>query len=175
VVRLLPCCQWHKRENVVSYLSQWQQDIFWRKLQRAYERSTHERAKAALYEIKRELAVINEFAVRSLEEGLEEPLTRHRLGLLEELGRSLKTTNCIESLMALIGQRTDKVDYWRNSNQKQRWLATALMDIEPRLNRIKGYGYLLIKEGTTKRTWDKNISGGCCIMKDLGGYKISEK
>ncbi len=44
--------------------------------------------------------------------------------------------------MALIGQRTDKVDYWRNSNQKQRWLATALLDIEPRLNRIRGYRYL---------------------------------
>ena len=37
----------------------------------------------------------------------------------------------------------DKVDYWRNSNQKQRWLATALLDIEPRLNRIRGYKYLL--------------------------------
>jgi len=35
--------------------------------------------------------------------------------------------------MALIGQKTDKVDYWRNSNQKQRWFATALLDIEPRL------------------------------------------
>ena len=98
--------------------------------------------KAALYQITKELSLINESAVRSLEEGLEETLTLHRLGLFEELGRSLKTTNCIESLMALIGQRTDKVDYWRNSNQKQRWLATALVDIEPRLNRIKGYKYL---------------------------------
>ena len=90
----------------------------------------------------RELKPINESAVGSLEEGLEETLTLHRLGLFEELGKSLKTTNCIESLMALIGQKTDKVDYWKNSNQKQRWLATALLDIEPRLNRIKGYKYL---------------------------------
>jgi len=63
------------------------------------------------------------------------------LGLFEKLERSLKTSNRIESLMALIGQRTDKVDYWRNSNQKQRWLATALLDIEPRLHRIRGYRY----------------------------------
>jgi hypothetical protein len=34
------------------------------------------------------------------------------------------------------------VDYWKNSNQKQRWLATALLEIEPRLNRIRGYKYL---------------------------------
>ena len=92
--------------------------------------------------VKRELSLINESAVRSLEEGLEETLTLHRLGLFEKLGKSLKTTNCIESIMALIGQKTDKVDYWRNSNQKQRWLATALLDIEPRLNRIRGYRYL---------------------------------
>jgi putative transposase len=92
--------------------------------------------------VSRELSLVNESAVRSLEEGLEQTLTLHRLGLFERLGRSLKTTNTIESIMALIGQRTDKVDYWRNSNQKQRWLATALLDIEPRLNRIRGYGYL---------------------------------
>jgi hypothetical protein len=53
------------------------------------------------------------------------------------LGRSLKTANNVESIKALIGQRTDKVDYWRNSNQKQRWLATTLLDIEPKLNRIR--------------------------------------
>ncbi len=92
--------------------------------------------------VKRELSLINESAVRSLEEGLEETLTLHRLGLFEKLGKSLKTTNCIESIMALMGQKTDKVDCWRNGNQKQRWLATALLDIEPRLNRIRGYRYL---------------------------------
>ena len=46
------------------------------------------------------------------------------------------------SVMSLIEQRTQKIDYWKNSNQKQRWLATALLEIEPRLNRIRGYRYL---------------------------------
>jgi hypothetical protein len=45
--------------------------------------------------------------------------------------------------MALIGQKTDKVDYWKNSDQKHRWLAAALLDIEPRLRKVKGYRYLL--------------------------------
>ena len=73
-----------------------------------------------------------------LEEGLEETLTLHRLGLFEELGKSLKTTNCIESLMALIGQKTDKVDYWKNSNQKQRWLATALFGYRTQAEQDQG-------------------------------------
>ena len=34
------------------------------------------------------------------------------------------------------------MDYWKNSNQKQRWLAAALMDIEPRLRRLSGYRHL---------------------------------
>jgi hypothetical protein len=45
--------------------------------------------------------------------------------LFQELGKSFKTTNCIESLMALLAQKTDKVDYWRNSDQKHRWLAAV--------------------------------------------------
>jgi transposase-like protein len=139
---LIQRCQWHKRENVVRYLSKEHQDLFRRKLQRAYQESTYEQTKETLLKVKKELSLINESAVRSLEEGLEETLTLHRLGLFEELGTSLKTTNCIESLMSLIGQMTDKVDHWKNSNQKQRWLATALVDIEPRLNRIKRYQYL---------------------------------
>jgi transposase-like protein len=79
---------------------------------------------------------------RSLEEGFEETLTLHRLGLFRELGISLKTTNSIESLHSLMASRTDKVDYWKNSNQRQRWVATALLDIEPGLRRIRGYRHL---------------------------------
>ena len=56
---------------------------------------------------------------------------------------SFKTSNCMESLMALIGQKTNKVDYWRNSDQKHRWLAAALLDLEPRLRKVKGHKYLL--------------------------------
>jgi transposase-like protein len=139
---LIQRCQWHKRENVLSYLSKEHQDTFKRKLQRAYQEPTYDKAKAALMKVKKELSLINESAVRSLEEGLEQTLTLHRLGLFEKLGKSLKTSNSIESLMSLIEQRTQKVDYWKNSNQKQRWLATALLEIEPRLNRIRGYKYL---------------------------------
>jgi transposase-like protein len=139
---LVQRCQWHKRENVVSYLPKGMQVSMRRKLQVAYEEPTYERAKEKLLKIRKELQLINRSAVNSLDEGFEETLTLHRLRLFRELGISLKTTNCVESLMALIGQRTDKVDYWRNSDQKHRWLAAALLDIEPRLRKIKGHKYL---------------------------------
>jgi len=139
---LIQRCQWHKRENVVSYLPKSQQSTWRRKLQRAYEKPTYEEARTALNRLKPELKLLNESALASLEEGFEETLTLHRLGLFAQLGISLKTTNCIESVMSLVSQYTDKVDCWKNSSQKHRWIASALLEIEPRLRRIKGYRYL---------------------------------
>ena len=136
-------CQWHKRENVVSYLPTSKQATFRHKLQRAYDQSTYTKAKSALSKIRSELSVLNASAVGSLDEGFEETLTLHRLGLFEELGRSFKTTNCIENLNSLVAQRTDKVDYWKNADQKHRWLATALLDIEPRLHKVCGHKHLV--------------------------------
>jgi transposase-like protein len=135
-------CQWHKRENVVRYLPKSQQPLFRQKLQRAYQQPEYPQAKEALGRIRQELQGLNESAVRSLDEGLEETLTLHRLGVFAKLGESLKTTNCIESLFAQVSQWTRKVDRWRNSSQKQRWAAAALLEIEPRLRRVKGYRYL---------------------------------
>ena len=132
-------CHWHKRENVLGYLAVGLKPVFKRKLGAAYEQPTYAAAKAALQRIRAELAEVNASAAASLDEGWEETLTLHRLGLFKELGRSFKTTNCIENVNALIGQRTDKVDCWRNADQKHRWLATTLLDIEPRLRKVSGF------------------------------------
>ena len=135
-------CQWHKRENVVSYLPKTQHAAWRRKLQAAYGQPTYEQAKAALLAVRKELRLVNVSAVASLDEGFEDTLTLHRLGLFPTLGVSLKTTNCLESLNAHLGQLTDKVDRWRTSDQKHRWVASALLTIEPRLRWIKGYRHL---------------------------------
>jgi putative transposase len=135
-------CQWHKRENVVSYLDKENQDTFRRKLQAAYELSSYAKAKARLEAIKRELSLINQSAVASLEEGLEETLTLHRLGLFKKLGTSFKTTNCIENVNKHLATKTDRVDRWQNSNQRQRWVATAMLEIEPGLRKVRGHDSL---------------------------------
>lgn len=144
-------CQWHKRENVVSYLSKTEQSWLRKRLQRAYERPTYKEASKALQKIRTELEDRNQSAVTSLDEGFEETLTLHRLGLFGRIGRSFKTTNCIESVNAMAGDLCDKVDNWKNSSQKQRWLATALRDIEPRLRRVHGYKQLpLLREALAR-------------------------
>lgn len=139
---LIQRCQWHKRENVVSYLPKTEQKSWRGRLQRAYQRPTYEEASEALEGLREELDEINQSAAASLEEGLEETLTLHRLGVFPLVGRSLKTTNILESVNALAEQRCGRVDYWKTSNQKHRWLAAALLDIEPRLRRLLGYRHL---------------------------------
>jgi len=148
---LVQRCQWHKRENIVAYLPKSQRALWRRTLQAAYEQPTYVLAKAALLRRRTELRLLNASAVTSLDEGFEETLTLHRLGLFGSLGISLKTTNCIESLNAQLGAYTDKVDRWRNSEQKHRWVASALLTIEPRLHRIKGYRHLPLLRAALQR------------------------
>jgi len=139
---LVQRCMWHKRENVVSHLPVREQASWRRRLQRAMDRPTEKEARAALEGLRVELEEINQSAAASLREGVEEVLTLHRLGLFAVLGRSFKTTNCLENVNSLVEERCAKVDCWKNSNQRHRWLATALVDIEPRLRRVMGMRHL---------------------------------
>jgi len=139
---LIQRCQWHKRENVASYLDEPQKVLCRVRLSGAYSKTTYPEAKAELGKLHAELLKVNASAAASLMEGMEETLTLHKLGLSPELTRSLGTTNCIESVMSQMGQYTDKVDRWHNSDQILRWTAASLMDLEPRLNRIRGFRYL---------------------------------
>lgn len=135
-------CQWHKRENVLSYLPKSLQAEFRRKLQAAYEQPTYDRAKSRLRAIRKELSFINEDAARSLDEGLEETLTLHRLGVFDKMGRSFKTTNCIENLNRGISRYVNRVCKWKNSDQRRRWVASAVLEMEPNFKVVEGYKQL---------------------------------
>jgi len=141
---LIQRCQWHKRENVLSYLDDAQKAIFRRRLKNAYGKTNYPEAKASLEQLHREIETVNASAANSLLEGLEETLTLHRLGLSPELTRNFGTTNSIECVMSLMAGYTDKVDRWHNSDQILRWTGAAVADIEPRLRKIRGYRYLTL-------------------------------
>jgi hypothetical protein len=145
-------CQWHKRENVVSYLAKRDQPAWRRKLQAAYAHPTYADAKRALERVYRELRVVNESAAASLAEGLEDTLTLHRLGVFPELGVSFKTTNLIESVMSRVAARTRRVTRWRTSDQRLRWCASALWSMERQFRRVKHYRQLPLLKLAVQRT-----------------------
>lgn len=144
-------CLWHKREDILSYLSEGDKAHYRPKLQTAYEKSSYLEAKEALRSIRTELSRINLSAVGSIDEGFEETLTLHKLGLFEQLGTSFKTTNIIENVNRLIEIKTGRVSYWKNSDQRQRWLATTLLNIEPTLRVVKGFRYLPMLRAVMKQ------------------------
>lgn len=145
-------CQWHKRENVVSYLTKPQQVLWRRKLQAAYAHPSYADARRALLQLVRTLRLLNASAAESLEEGLEDTLTLHRLGVFPELGTSFKTTNLIESVMARVEAKTQRVDRWRSSDQKRRWCAATLRQIEQQFRCIKGVKHLPLLQRALRST-----------------------
>lgn len=150
-------CQWHKRENVVSYLAKRDQPTWRRKLQAAYAHPTYADATRALERLHRELRLVNESAAASLTEGLEETLTLHRLNVFPELGVSFKTTNLIESVMARLEAKTRRVTRWRTSDQKLRWCASALWAMERQFRRVKHHRHLrLLKQALQPRLTSSN-------------------
>ena len=109
-----------------------------RRLQAAYRKETYTEAKAALMALYEHLQSHAQAAAHSLAEGLEETLTLHRLGVAGEPGCSLRTTNLIENVNSRLGARTRRVKRWVNSNQRQRWVAMAIRETEPRLRKLPG-------------------------------------
>jgi len=123
-------CQWHKRENIISYLSEEDKEKYRRKLQKAYNEDNYNEAKEQLKEIHGELQVLNRGAAKSLQEGLEETLTLHRLRVFSIIGRSFKTTNCIENVNSCLGKYIGRVKNWSSSEMRFRWVTSGLIEIE---------------------------------------------
>jgi len=132
-------CQWHKRENVLSYLKESDKEKYRKKLNQAYRAESYEEAKKQLYDISNELGRINKNAQSSLREGLEETLTLHRLGLNELFGKSFSTTNVIENLNSQLRKYIGRVKYWKTSDQRQRWIAAALLAIELKMKKVNNH------------------------------------
>jgi transposase-like protein len=135
---LVQRCQWHKRENVLSYLSKENHARIKHQLQSAYALTTDDQAQEELEKLARELERENKSAANSLREGLSETLTLHRIGMTE-FSRSFATTNCIESLNSQIGSTTRKVKRWSNSDQRHRWVAICLLEAEKRMRKVDNY------------------------------------
>jgi len=144
-------CQWHKRENVVSYLPEGLQEKFRKKLQAAYCLEDYHQARQRLTEIYKELQPINRAAAASLLEGLEETLTINRLGLHFYFHKSFATTNCIENVNSQMAKHIAKVKYWGSSDQRYRWVVSALLSVEPKLRKVFNFKMLhLMKEAIEK-------------------------
>ena len=132
-------CQMHKRRNVKEHLPKSAQGDTDRRIRNAYAMTSYAEAKAELGKIFRQLERINPSAARSLEEGLEETLTVHRLGVGTLLRRTLVSTNPIESCLSTVERVARNVKRWRAGDHALRWTATGLLEAERTFRKVKGY------------------------------------
>ena len=132
-------CQIHKRRNVKEHLPKSAQGDTDRRIRNAYAMTGYAEAKAELGKIFRQLERINPSAAHSLEEGLEETLTVHRLGVGTLLRQTLASSNPIESCFSIVEKVARNVKRWRAGDHALRWTATGLLEAEKKFRRVKGY------------------------------------
>jgi putative transposase len=135
-------CQVHKKRNVIGHLSEEHQADVKRKMRNAYAMVDYGEAKRALDRLHRELMDINPSAARSLEEGLEETLTVHKLRVPEQLRRTLSSTNVIESAFSIVETVCRNVKRWRDGDQIERWVGSGLVVAERQFRKVIGYRHI---------------------------------
>jgi len=136
---LIQRCQVHKKRNVVDHLPDEHKGEVKRKMQNAYAMADYQDAKRALERLHRELMDLNPSAARSLEEGMEETLTVHRLRVPDQLRRTLASTNVIESAFSIVETVCRNVKRWRDGDQIERWVGSGLLVAERQFRKVIGH------------------------------------
>jgi len=141
-------CQVHKRRNVLDHLRDEHKPVVAGKLNDAYATEDYAAAKQSLQALHRELMDLNPSAARSLEEGMEETLTVHRLHVPAQLRRTLASTNVIESAFSIVEQVCKNVKRWHGGDQRERWVGSGLLVAEKQFRKVQGYKYIsaLVRE-----------------------------
>lgn len=141
-------CQVHKIRNVIDHLPEEHHGHVRQKLHSAYGMREYADARRGLDLLLRELMDLNPSAARSLEEGMEETLSVHRLRVPPMLRSSLSSTNVIESAFSVVETVCRNVKHWQGGDQYLRWVGSGLLYAESRWNRVHGYRELplLVKE-----------------------------
>jgi len=132
-------CQVHKKRNVKDYLPASMQEEIIRRMNEAYSEEDYDRALSKLKKTATWLERINPSAASSLREGMEETLTVVRLGIKDELRKTLSSTNVIESAFSIVRNTTNRVKRWREGDMRLRWCAAGLLRAEKKFRRVKGY------------------------------------
>jgi putative transposase len=99
-------------------------------------------AQADLEALARELDRSHPGAAGSLREGLAETLTIGRLGVPPTLARTLRSTNSIESMIAICRDHAANVKRWRDGQVVLRWVAAGMGEAAKQFRRVNGHLHL---------------------------------
>jgi putative transposase len=165
---LIQRCQVHKKRNVVDHLPDEHKAEVERKMQNAYAMADYPDAKRALERLHRELMDLNPSAARSLEEGMEETLTVHRLRVPDQLRRTLSSTNVIESAFSIVETVCRNVKRWRDGDQIERWVGSGLLVAERQFRKVVGHRQIpLLLASIANAVSKKTVAKGAAVAKPM--------
>lgn len=134
-------CVVHKVRNVQDQLPK-EKRAYAKMVINAAVKMPAEKGLAKLRAYAKELEVSHAGAAASLREGMEDLFTASRMGLPEQLARSLRSTNPIESPQGLIARFSRRVKNWSSAGMVLRWHSAACLDAEQRMHRLFGAKHL---------------------------------
>jgi len=135
-------CQLHKIRNVRDRLPQTLRTVVERRIRAAYHATSALLAQGQLEALAAELDTTHPGAAASLREGLEETLTVLRLQIPPTLARTLRSTNCIESMIGICREHAKNVTRWRDGTMALRWAAAGLVEAGKQFRRVNGHLHL---------------------------------
>jgi len=135
-------CQLHKLRNVTDRLPAALASTIAKRMRRAYHHADALAAEADLEALARELDRSHPGAATSLREGLAETLTVIRLGVPPTLARTLRSTNSIESMIAICRDHAANVKRWHDGQMALRWIAAGMGEAANQFRRVNGYLHL---------------------------------
>ena len=135
-------CQLHKLRNLTDRLPDALALVVAKRMRAAYHHPDPLIAQAELEALARELDRSHPGAAASLREGLAETLTIGRLGVPPTLARTLRSTNSIESMIAICRDHAANVKRWRDGQMVLRWIAAGMDEAATQFRRVNGYLHL---------------------------------
>jgi putative transposase len=135
-------CQLHKLRNVTDRLPDAVASTVAKRMRAAYRNPDPLVAQADLEALVRELGRSHPGAAGSLREGLAETLTIGRLGVSPTLARTLRSTNTIESMIAICRDHAVNVKRWQDGQMVLRWIAAGMGEAAKQFRRVNGHLHL---------------------------------
>ncbi len=156
-------CQVHKARNILDRLPKALHAPTRKALRQAWQMDDTDKAEKLLRNLARRLEKEAPGVAASILEGIDEILTVSRLGLPDDLRRSLACTNIIENMMGTIRRVSRNVKRWRNASMALRWATAGMLEAKKGFRRINACRQLPVLRAALLAHQAKNIIGNADI------------
>jgi len=135
-------CQLHKIRNQQRHLPKDVFAVVEKRMRAAYLNVDALAGQGDLEALARELEHQHPGAAASLREGLAETFTVARLGVPPTLARTLRSTNCVESMIEIGRDHSTNVKRWNGGQMALRWCAAGMLEAKKQFRRVNGHLHL---------------------------------